>query len=322
MTNRTDDVTPLTPSALTDEERLRVSLPGLDLKNPVLTASGTCWYGQEISQYYDLNRIGGLVLKTTTLEPQEGNPTPRIYHDESGWMNCNGLHNVGVQRELDEKLPWLKEHFPDLPVIASVAGTCPEDYAQAVARLSQSDHLNAVELNVSCPNVRQGGQALGTDPDTVRELTRACKRASRVPVYVKLTPNITDIVPIARAAQKGGADGLTMINTLTGLAVDLRTRRPQLSNVTGGLSGRAVKPVALRLIHEVRKVSSIPIIGVGGIRTPEDVLEYLMAGADAVEVGSACFDDPLVLPKIAATLPIVMDRYGIERLTDLKEVRF
>lgn len=321
-TNQDSAIRPIEPSTVPVGERLRVTLPGLDLKNPIMTASGTCWYGQEISEDYDLNRLGALVLKTTTLEPRSGNPIPRAFHDESGWMNCNGLRNVGVEREISEKLPWLAEHFPDLPIVASVAGSSPEDYAKVVGRLSQARHLNAVELNVSCPNVKQGGQTLGTDPATVRELVRLCKAASRVPVYVKLTPNITDIVPVAQAAEEAGADGLTMINTLTGLAIDLRTRRPRLSNVMGGLSGRAIKPVALRLIHQVRAVSQIPIIGVGGIRTPEDVLEYMMAGANAVEVGSACFDDPLALPKIAATLPIAMDRYGIERLSDLRKVQF
>ncbi len=256
------------------DSRLAVKLPGLDLKNPVMTASGTCWYGQGIARDYDLDRLGAIVLKSTTLQPRDGNPTPRLFHGEAGWMNCNGLHNVGVEREVAEKIPWLEKNYPDLPVVASVAGSGIDEYEQVVTRLNASGHVSAVELNVSCPNVKKGGATLGTDPDTVEELTRRCKAASRVPVYVKLTPNITSIVPIARAAEKGGADGLTMINTLTGLAIDLATRRPVLSNVTGGVSGPAVKPVALRMIHEVRTVSFIPIIGVGGIRSAEDVLEF------------------------------------------------
>ncbi len=301
------------------DSRLAVKLPGLDLKNPVMTASGTCWYGQGIARDYDLDRLGAIVLKSTTLQPRDGNPTPRLFHGEAGWMNCNGLHNVGVEREVAEKIPWLEKNYPDLPVVASVAGSGIDEYEQVVTRLNASGHVSAVELNVSCPNVKKGGATLGTDPDTVEELTRRCKAASRVPVYVKLTPNITSIVPIARAAEKGGADGLTMINTLTGLAIDLATRRPVLSNVTGGVSGPAVKPVALRMIHEVRTVSFIPIIGVGGIRSAEDVLEFLMAGADAVQVGSAVLDDPLALPRIIADLPVVMDRYGIGRLADLRK---
>lgn len=301
------------------DDRLAMRLPGLDLKNPVMTASGTCWYGQGIARDYDLDRLGAIVLKSTTLQPRDGNPTPRLFHGEAGWMNCNGLHNVGVEREVAEKIPWLEKNYPDLPVVASVAGSSIDEYEQVVTRLNASGHVSAVELNVSCPNVKKGGAALGTDPDTVEELTRRCKAASRVPVYVKLTPNITDILPIAQAVEKGGADGLTMINTLTGLTIDLATRKPVLSNVTGGVSGAAVKPVALRMIHEVRAVSSIPIIGVGGIRTAEDVLEFLMAGADAVQVGSAALDDPLALPRIIADLPVVMDRYGIDRLADLRK---
>jgi dihydroorotate dehydrogenase (NAD+) catalytic subunit len=303
-------------------DRLAVSLPGLDLKNPVMTASGTCWYGQEIARNYDLNLLGAVVMKSTTARPRTGNPEPRLFHSPSGWMNCNGLHNVGVETEVNEMIPWMAEHYPSLPLIASVAGSDIDEYVQVVERLSTSDHINALELNVSCPNVHQGGEALGTDPATVEELTMKCKKASSVPIYVKLTPNITNIVPIAQAAERGGADGLTMINTLTGLTIDLKTRQPVLSNTTGGLSGRAIKPVALRMIHQVRAVSSIPIIGVGGIRTPEDVLEFEMAGANAVEVGSACLDDPLALPKIISQLPVVMDHYEISKMTDLWKVRF
>lgn len=302
--------------------RLAVELPGLKMKNPVMTASGTCWYGQEVAQAYDLNLLGAVVLKSTTLQPREGNPAPRLYHSQIGWMNCNGLHNVGVDREVSEKIPWLAQHYPAEPIVASVAGSDCDEYEQVVTRLQQADHVSAIELNVSCPNVKQGGAALGTDPAVVEELTQRCVAASRVPIYVKLTPNITDIVPIAQAAERGGASGLTMINTLTGLTIDLATRKPVLSNVTGGVSGVAVKPVALRMIHQVRAVSKIPIIGVGGIKTAEDVLEFMMAGANAVQVGSACFDDPLALPKIIADLPAVMDYYNVNRLTDLWDVQF
>ena len=302
--------------------RLNVQLPGLNLKNPVIPASGTFWYGQEYSKKYDLNLLGSLVIKSTTPEAREGNPKPRTTNTTAGWMNANGLENVGVDRVVSEKLPWLNQQFQELPVIASAAGFSVEDYVEVVRKLSASKLVNAIEINVSCPNVKHGGLAMGTDPETVEEITRACAAVSSVPLYVKLTPNITDIVPIALAAERGGAAGLTMINTLTGMSIDLNTRKPVLANQTGGLSGPALKPMALRMIHQVRAVSQIPIIGVGGIETAEDVLEFMMAGANAVEVGSANFHDPLACPKIIDQLPTVMDSYHVDKLTDLAEVKF
>ncbi|WP_102280159.1 dihydroorotate dehydrogenase [[Lactobacillus] timonensis] len=303
-------------------ERLAVELPGLKLKNPVIPSSGCCWYGQEIAKQYNLNVLGSLVLKSTTAQPRKGNPSPRTCETTAGWLNANGLNNVGVDDLVAEKLPWLGVNYPNLPVIGSAAGFSEEEYVQVVNKMSQSPFINVIELNVSCPNVKHGGLAMGTDPEVIERLTRACVAVSKVPLYVKLTPNITDIVPIAQAAERGGAAGLTMINTLTGLAINLRTRKPMLSNVTGGLSGHAIKPIALRMIHQVRAVSDIPIIGVGGVESAEDVLEMMMAGANAVEVGSASFHDPLACPKIIADLPTVMDHYGINKLTDLWEVKF
>lgn len=302
--------------------RLNVRLPGLDLKNPVMPASGTFWYGQEYAEKYDLNLLGSLVIKSTTPLAREGNPKPRTTNTTAGWMNANGLQNVGVDAVVAEKLPWLNEHFPELPVIASAGGFSEEDYVTVVRKLSSSNDVSAIELNVSCPNVDHGGLVMGTDPDTVEKLTRACVAVSRVPLYVKLTPNITDIVPITLAAERGGAAGLTMINTLTGMSIDLQTRKPVLGNQTGGLSGPALKPMAIRMIHQVRSVSQIPIIGVGGIESAEDVLEYMMAGANAVQVGAANYHDPLACPKIIAQLPTVMDYYHIDKLTDLAEVQF
>ena len=302
--------------------RLSVSLPGLHLKNPVIPASGTCWYGQEIARNYDLNKLGSLVIKSTTSQPRKGNPAPRACETSAGWLNAYGLNNAGVDNVVQEKLPWLAQNYPELPVIASAAGFSEEEYEAVAAKLGTSPYVSAMELNVSCPNVKHGGLAMGTDPELLERLTRRCVAVSNVPVYVKLTPNITDIVPLAKAAINGGAAGLTMINTLTGMAIDLKTRKPKLANVTGGLSGAALKPIALRMIHQVRQFSNIPIIGVGGIETPEDVLEFMMAGANAVEVGSASFHDPLACPKIIDQLPTVMDYYGIEKLTDLNEVRF
>ncbi|MGE9966709.1 dihydroorotate dehydrogenase [Limosilactobacillus mucosae] len=302
--------------------RLSVSLPGLHLKNPVIPASGTCWYGQEIARNYDLNKLGSLVIKSTTSQPRKGNPAPRACETSAGWLNAYGLNNAGVDNVVQEKLPWLAQNYPELSVIASAAGFSEEEYEAVAAKLGTSPYVSAMELNVSCPNVKHGGLAMGTDPELLERLTRRCVAVSNVPVYVKLTPNITDIVPLAKAAINGGAAGLTMINTLTGMAIDLKTRKPKLANVTGGLSGAALKPIALRMIHQVRQFSNIPIIGVGGIETPEDVLEFMMAGANAVEVGAASFHDPLACPKIIDQLPTVMDYYGIEKLTDLNEVRF
>lgn len=302
--------------------RLSVSLPGLHLKNPVIPASGTCWYGQEIARNYDLNKLGSLVIKSTTSQPRKGNPAPRACETSAGWLNAYGLNNAGVDNVVQEKLPWLAQNYPELPVIASAAGFSEEEYEAVAAKLGTSPYVSAMELNVSCPNVKHGGLAIGTDPELLERLTRRCVAVSNVPVYVKLTPNITDIVPLAKAAINGGAAGLTMINTLTGMEIDLKTRKPKLANVTGGLSGAALKPIALRMIHQVRQFSNIPIIGVGGVETPEDVLEFMMAGANAVEVGAASFHDPLACPKIIDQLPTVMDYYGIEKLTDLNEVRF
>lgn len=308
---------------MNDEQRLAVELPGLSLKNPVIAASGTCGYGQEIAGNYDLNRLGSLVMKSTTLHPRSGNPRPRVCHTSAGWLNANGLQNVGVQQVVDEKIPWLQVNYPKLPVIASVAGFSNDEYVEVTDKLTVGGGVNALELNVSCPNVKHGGLAMGTDPDMLEQLVKQVVAAAHgVPVYVKLTPNVTNIVSLAQAAERGGANGLVMINTLTGLSIDLKTRRPVLANVTGGLSGPALKPMALRMIHQVRSVSKIPIIGVGGIESAEDVLEFMMAGANAVEVGAASFHDTLALPKIAAELPMTMDKYGIEKLTDLWEVKF
>lgn len=308
---------------MNNEQRLAVELPGLSLKNPVIAASGTCGYGQEIAANYDLNRLGSLVMKSTTMHPRSGNPRPRVCNTTAGWLNANGLQNVGVQRVVDEKIPWFQVNYPQLPVIASVAGFSADEYVAVANKLTTGGGVNAIELNVSCPNVKHGGLAMGTDPAILRQLVKRVVAVSHgVPVYVKLTPNVTDIVPLAKAAESGGANGLVMINTLTGLSIDLKTRRPTLANVTGGLSGPALKPMALRMIHQVRSVSKIPIIGVGGIESAEDVLEFMMAGANAVEVGAASFHDPLALPKIALELPMTMDKYGIEKLTDLWEVRF
>ena len=241
--------------------RLAVELPGLSLKNPVIAASGTCGYGQETAKIYNLNNLGSLVLKSTTLKPRQGNPRPRVCETTAGWLNANGLQNVGITVATNEKIPWLRDNFPQLPIIASAAGFSEDEYVAVVARLADTAGVKAIELNVSCPNVKHGGLAMGTDPEVLQRLTaRVVKAAHGIPIYVKLTPNVTNIVPLAKAAERGGANGLTMINTLTGLSINLKTRRPVLANVTGGLSGPALKPLALRMIHQVRQVSSLSLI--------------------------------------------------------------
>lgn len=302
--------------------RLAVQLPGLDLKNPVMPASGTCWYGQEMAQYFNLNVLGSLVIKSATMQPRAGNAKPRTTQTTGGWLNANGLQNVGVEQVVSNKLQWLATKFPQLPIVGSAAGFSIEEYVEVVRHLNEADNINAIELNVSCPNVAHGGMALGTDSQTVEELTKRCVAVSKVPLYVKLTPNITDITTVALAAERGGAAGLTLINTLTGLSIDLTTRKPALANGTGGLSGPAIKPLALAMIHQVRQVSELPIIGVGGIDSVEDVLEMMLAGANAVQIGAANFHDPFSCPKIIAQLPTVLDFYGIDSLASLQGVKF
>lgn len=304
---------------MSNENRLAVHLPGLDLKNPIIPASGCFGFGEEYARYFDLNKLGSIMVKATTLEPRFGNPTPRVAETASGMLNAIGLQNPGLDVVMADKLPWLNEHFPELPIIANVAGSEEADYVAVCAKIGDAPNVKAIELNISCPNVKHGGQQFGTNPDVAYELVKACKAAANVPLYVKLSPNVTDIVPIAQAAEAAGADGLTMINTLMGVRFDLKTRQPILANVTGGLSGPAIKPVALKLIHQVAQVVELPIIGMGGVMTAQDVLEFYMAGASAVAVGTANFANPTVCPEIIEKLPEVMDRYGIESLEKLRE---
>ena len=302
--------------------RLAVNLPGLNLKNPIIPASGCFGFGEEYARYFDLNKLGSIMVKATTLAPRFGNPTPRVAETASGMLNAIGLQNPGLEAVMAEKLPWLATHFPDLPIIANVAGSEEADYVAVCAKIGDAPNVAAIELNISCPNVKHGGQQFGTNPEVAHDLVKACKAVASVPLYVKLSPNVTDIVPIAKAVESAGADGLTMINTLMGVRFDLKTRKPVLANVTGGLSGPAIKPVALKLIHQVSQAVSIPIIGMGGVMTAQDVLEMYLAGASAVAVGTANFANPTVCPEIIEHLPEVMDRYGIDTLEELrKEVR-
>jgi dihydroorotate dehydrogenase (NAD+) catalytic subunit len=297
--------------------RLHVSLPGLDLKNPIMPASGCFGFGENYAQLYDLNVLGAIMVKATTLEPRYGNPTPRVAETPSGMLNAIGLQNPGLDEILAKKLPFLAQF--DVPVIANVAGSSEEDYVEVCRLITQAPNVKAIELNISCPNVKQGGIAFGTDPETAYRLTKACKAVCTVPLYVKLSPNVTDIVLIAKAVEEGGADGITMINTLLGMRIDVKTRKPVLSNITGGLSGPAIKPVAIRMIHQVSQAVRIPIIGMGGISCVDDVLEMIMAGASAVAIGTANFTDPMICPKLIEALPKRMDELNIASISSLIE---
>ncbi|EED2630407.1 dihydroorotate dehydrogenase [Listeria monocytogenes] len=299
--------------------RLAVEIPGLSLKNPIMPASGCFGFGQEYSKYYDLNELGAIMAKAVTPEPRLGNPAPRVAETASGMLNAIGLQNPGLEHVLAHELPFLEQF--ETPIIANVAGATEDDYVQVCARIGESKAVKAIELNISCPNVKHGGIAFGTDPEVAHRLTKAVKNVATVPVYVKLSPNVADIVSIAQAIEAAGADGLTMINTLLGMRIDLKTRKPIIANGTGGLSGPAIKPVAIRMIHQVRAISNIPIIGMGGVQTVDDVLEFLIAGADAVAVGTMNFTDPFICPKLISELPKRMDELGISSLQELKKER-
>ena len=293
---------------------LDVNLPGLNLKNPIMPASGCFGFGREYSQFFDLSRLGAIMIKATTVEPRFGNPTPRVAETSAGMLNAIGLQNPGLKKVFSEELPWLDQF--DVPIIANVAGSTEEDYVAVAAEISKAPNVHALELNISCPNVKTGGITFGTIPEVAKELTKKVKEVSEVPVYVKLSPNVTDIVEMAKAVEDGGADGLTMINTLVGMRIDLKTARPVIANKTGGLSGPAIKPVAIRMIHEVSQKVNIPIIGMGGIQSAEDVIEFFYAGASAVAVGTANFVDPFVCPTIIEELPELLNQLGYDHISE------
>ena len=302
------------------DNRLAIDLPGLQLKNPIIPASGCFGFGQEYAKYYDLNLLGSIMIKATTREPRFGNPTPRVAETPSGMLNAIGLQNPGLEVVLTEKLPWLAEHFPDLPIIANVAGFSNQEYADVAGRISEAPNVTAIELNISCPNVDHGnaGLLIGQVPDLAYEAVKAAVRTSSVPVYVKLTPSVADISQIAKAVESAGATGFTMINTLVGMRFDLKTRQPILANGTGGMSGPAIFPVALKLIRQVAQSSALPIIGMGGVDSADKALEMMIAGASAIGVGTANFTDPFACPRIIEDLPKAMDRYGIASLEELR----
>jgi len=292
---------------------ISIELPGLHLKNPIIPASGCFGFGKEFAELYDLSILGGIAIKSATPKERFGNPTPRIAETPMGMLNAIGLQNKGVQSIIDNELPFLAPY--DTEIIANVAGATEEDYVEVVQALNDQDVVKAYELNISCPNVKHGGMGLGTQPELAAHVTQMVKVVAQKPVYVKLSPNVTDIVAIAKAVEAAGADGLVLINTLMGMRIDLKTGKPLLANKTGGLSGPAIKPVAIRMVYQVASAVQIPIIGVGGITCAEDVLEFLNAGASAVEVGAQNFVDPYCCPKIIKDLPRVLEKYGYESIT-------
>ena len=304
--------------------RLAIQLPGLDLKNPIIPASGCFGFGQEYAKYYDLNKLGSIMIKATTQHARFGNPTPRVAETPSGMLNAIGLQNPGVDAVLADKLTWLEEHYPDLPIIANVAGFSNDEYAYVSEKISQAPNVKAIELNISCPNVDHGnaGLLIGQVPELAFAAVKASVENSAVPVYVKLTPSVADIITVAKAVEEAGATGFTMINTLVGTRYDLATRKPIIANGQGGMSGPAVFPVALKLIRQVALASDLPIIGMGGVDSAEAAIEMMIAGASAIGVGTANFTDPYACPTIIDDLPTVMDKYGISDLESLRaEVR-
>jgi dihydroorotate dehydrogenase (NAD+) catalytic subunit len=295
----------------------KVTLCGIELDNPVIPASGTFGYGYEFAELYDINCLGTFSFKGTTLDPRFGNDTPRIAECPSGMLNSVGLQNPGVNDVIREELPKLERVFHK-PVMANVSGFSTEEYAETCALLDREEQVGWLEVNISCPNVHGGGMSFGTNPTAAAEVTRAVKRVTSKPVIMKLSPNVTDITAIAKACEDAGADGISLINTLQGMRIDLKTRKPVIKNVMGGVSGPAVFPVALRMVWQVCRAVKIPVVGMGGITTAEDVLEMMMAGACAVEVGAANLTDPCACKTIIDGLPAAMDKYGIRNLEELR----
>ncbi len=294
----------------------KVTLSGWELDNPVIPASGTFNFGKEFAEFYDINMLGTFSFKGTTREPRFGNPTPRIAETPMGMINSVGLQNPGIHAVIDHELPELKKIF-NKKVIANISGYSVEEYVYCCSLIDKEDQVGIIEVNVSCPNVHGGGMAFGTDPKNVYEVTKAVKAVTTKPVYIKLSPNVTDIVEIAKAAEAAGADGISMINTLLGMRIDLKTGKPIIANKMGGFSGPAIFPVALRMVYQVSKAVKIPVIGMGGVSSAEDVIEMMMAGATAVQVGAANLVNPYACKEIIEDLPRVMEKYGIKDLNDI-----
>lgn len=294
----------------------KVSLCGIELDNPIIPASGTFGFGYEFATLYDINILGSISFKGTTKDPRFGNPTPRIAECESGMLNSVGLQNPGVDKVISEELPKLKACFKK-PVMANVSGFSVDDYVYTVEKLDAESQIGWFEINISCPNVHGGGLAFGTSAENASAVTKAVKRVTKKPVIIKLSPNVTDITEIARACEAEGADGISLINTLLGMKIDLKTKKPVLANKAGGFSGPAIKPVAVRMVYQVYEAVKIPIVGMGGISTAEDVIEIMLAGATAVEVGAANLVEPFACKNIIEDLPRVMEKYKIQNLTDI-----
>lgn len=295
---------------------MKVNLCGIELDNPVIPASGTFGYGYEFAELYDINCLGTFSFKGTTKDPRFGNPTPRIAETPNGMINAVGLQNPGVDKVISEELPKLAKCF-NKPVMANVSGFSVEDYAYTCQRLDAIDQVGWLEVNVSCPNVHGGGMSFGTDPAAAAEVTRAVKKVTTKPVIIKLSPNVTDIVSIAKACEDAGADGISLINTLLGMRIDLRTKKPVIANKMGGFSGSAIFPVAVRMVYQVANAVKIPVVGMGGVSSAEDVIEMMLAGATAVEVGAANLVDPFACRDIIADLPRVMEKYRINSLSEI-----
>lgn len=295
---------------------LKVNLSGLELDNPIIPASGTFGYGYEFAEFYDINCLGTFSFKGTTSEPRFGNPTPRIAECNAGMINSVGLQNPGVEKVIGEELKKLKACF-NKKVIANVGGFSVGEYAQTCEKLDKEEQVGLLEVNISCPNVHNGGMSFGTDPKMAYQVTKAVKEMTTKPVYIKLSPNVTDIVSIAKACEDAGADGISMINTLLGMRIDLKTKKPVIANKMGGFSGSAILPVALRMVYQVYENVNIPIIGMGGVTTAEDVIEMMLAGATAVQVGAANLVNPYACKDIIEKLPEVMTKYGINNLSDI-----
>ena len=296
--------------------RLSVNLCGEELDNPVIPASGTFGYGYEFAELYDINCLGTFSFKGTTKEPRFGNPTPRIAECTAGMINAVGIQNPGVDKVISEELPKLKKCF-NKKVMANVSGFSVDEYAYTCERLDSQEQVGWLEVNVSCPNVHGGGMSFGTDPKAAAQVTKAVKAVTKKPVIIKLSPNVTDIVSIAKACEDAGADGISLINTLLGMRIDLRTKKPVIANTMGGFSGSAIFPVALRMVYQVSSAVNIPVVGMGGVSSAEDVIEMMLAGATAVEIGAANLVDPFICKKIVEALPAAADKYNINELKDI-----
>lgn len=296
--------------------RLSVNLCGEELDNPVIPASGTFGYGYEFAELYDINCLGTFSFKGTTKEPRFGNPTPRIAECTAGMINAVGLQNPGVDKVISEELPKLKKCF-NKKVMANVSGFSVDEYAYTCEKLDSQEQVGWLEVNVSCPNVHGGGMSFGTNPRAAAEVTRAVKAVTKKPVIIKLSPNVTDIVSIAKACEDAGEDGISLINTLLGMRIDLRAKKPVIANTMGGFSGSAIFPVALRMVYQVSSAVNIPVVGMGGVSSAEDVIEMMLAGATAVEIGAANLVDPFICKKIVEALPAAADKYNINELKDI-----